>query len=135
MNCIKCGREIPEGQMFCQECKLPPVVIPKELPPEPKPKKQPVKKKKKAKKKFDLHKTLRRLRIALIAVCTLLATLLAIVGTELNAYLERKENLRQKEANIVLREREADNRDNRIKELEKTLEAAENTIARLQRNQ
>lgn len=134
MNCIKCGREIPEGQMFCQECKLPPVVIPKELPPEPKPKKQPVKKKKKAKKKFDLHKTLRRLRIALIAVCTLLATLLAIVGTELNAYLERKENLRQKEANIVLREREADNRDNRIKELEKALKAAEDTISRLQRN-
>ena len=23
MNCIKCGREIPEGQVFCQDCRLP----------------------------------------------------------------------------------------------------------------
>lgn len=132
MNCIKCGREIPQGQMFCQECKLPPVVLPKELPPEPKPKKPEKKKKKSKKKKFDLHKTLRRLYMALIVVCTLFAALCTIVGLELNSYLERRDTLRQKEANVMLREKEANNRDTRIAELEKALQKAEDTIARLQ---
>lgn len=131
MNCIKCGREIPEGQMFCRECKLPTVTVPVTPPPAPK---KPIKKKKKKskRKKFDLAKTVRRLHIALTVISILFAGLCAIVGTELSSYLERKEALRQQEANVALRQKEADNRDARIKELEEALQKAEDTIALLQ---
>lgn len=121
-NCIKCGREIPEGQLFCQECKLPSVVLPAEPAPEKKPKarKRPVQKKKK--KKFDFARALRRTRIALLVFLLLFAALAVLVAVETNDYLSRKEHLRQREANVTLRENEANNRDARIAELE-----AENT--------
>lgn len=125
MNCIKCGREIPEGSMFCQECKLPPVTLP-ETTAAPKKAKAPKTKKKKRrkKKKFDFSKTIRQLRIALLVVSLLLAGLTALVALRVNAYLERTDDLRHREANLILRENEADNRDARIAELETQLEKA-----------
>lgn len=129
MNCIKCGREIPEGQMFCQECKLPTVPLPPETAISPKPKKSRTAKKKTPKKKFDLARTVRRLKIALTVVSILFTGLCVIVGMELNTYLERKDTLRQREASVTLREKEADNRDNRIEELEKIVSGLEKDLA------
>lgn len=133
MNCIKCGREIPEGQMFCQECKLPTVPLPAEPAPMPKVKKSRVKKKKKHKKKFDLAKTVRRMSIALTVVSLLFAGLCAIVALELNSFLSRKEDLRQREASVTLREKEANNRDDRIDELERTVTGLEEALATAQK--
>ena len=133
MNCIKCGREIPEGQMFCQECKLPTMPVPAEPAPVPKVKKPRTKKKKKHKKKFDLAKTVRRMSIALTVVSILFAGLCAIVALELNSFLSRKEDLRQREASVTLREKEADNRDARIAELEQTVTQLEEELVTAQK--
>lgn len=127
MNCIKCGREIPEGQMFCQECKLPTVTVP--VTPTPTIKKTAKKKKRAKRKKFDLAKKFRQVSIALTVVSILFAGLCAIVGTELTSYLERKDALRRQEANVALRQKEADNRDARIEELEALVTQLEKELA------
>ena len=133
MNCSKCGREIPEGQRFCQECKLPTMPVLAEPTPMPKVKKPRTKKKKKHKKKFDLAKTVRRMSIALTVVSILFAGLCAIVALELNSFLSRKEDLRQREASVTLREKEANNRGDRIDELERTVTGLEEALATAQK--
>ena len=130
MNCIKCGREIPEGEMFCAVCAMPSVAAAPEEPA-PKPKKAPRKKKPAAKRIKSGRKLIRRLTVALVAVSVLLAGGLALAALEARDYLGRKEDLRIREAAVTLREKEADRRDARIQELEQELEAAERTIARL----
>jgi len=140
MNCIKCGREVPEGQMFCQQCKLPPMVMAAVPVTAKKPSTSGTSvKKKKKRKKFDFAKALRQMRTALVVVSLLFAALAATVAIETGDYLSRKDHLRQREANVTLREKEADNRDSRIEELEQEvaslqekLQEAETIIAFLQ---
>lgn len=131
MNCIKCGREIPEGELFCEVCAMPSAVPAAPAPPaEPKRKKKP--KKQRAKKAVD-QKTVRRLRIALaVAVClTLVVSLFSVMG--IRQYLKRTEDLRIREASVTLREKEADNRDNQIAELKAELSEAQELIRGLER--
>lgn len=130
MNCIKCGREVPEGQMFCQECKLPTVAVPITPPPQKKAVKK--KKRKTKRKKYDRAKIIRRLTVALTVISILFAGLVTLVSLELKGFSDRKEALRQQEANVALRQKEADNRDARIKELELELAQAQDTIKALQ---
>ena len=128
MNCIKCGREIPEGELFCAVCAMPSVAARSETIAEPK--KEKVKRVRK--KKAPDGKAVRGLRTALIICICLLLAVCALVGLAANEYLERREALRIREASVTLREKEADNRDNQIAALKTELQEAEKTIRALQ---
>lgn len=131
MNCIKCGREIPEGEVFCAVCAMPSVAVATPEEPAPKVKKAPRKPKPAAKRMKSGRKLIRRLTVALTAVSILLVGVLALGALEVRDYLGRKEDLRIREAAVTLREKEADRRDARIVELEQKLEQANLTIASL----
>ena len=127
MNCIKCGREIPEGELFCAVCAMPSVAAPETIT---EPKKE--KPRKARKKNAPTTKTVRRLRVALAVCILLLLGAAAAVGFTAKTYLARRDALRIREAGVTLREKEADNRDNQIAELKKELREAEETIRKLQ---
>ena len=128
MNCIKCGREIPEGELFCEVCAMP-SAAPVAEAPEPKREKMP--KKKRVKKPVD-RKTVRRLRTALVISIILTLAVCALAAYGFRLYVERTEELRIREASVTLREKEADNRDRQITELKQELREAEQTIRSLE---
>ena len=119
MNCIRCGREIPEGEMLCSVCKLPPVtVLPDEAQPAPSKKQRGAKDPKQKKKKREASpKVVRRLSLALFIAVALLLACAAALYFRYDSYTERVDDLRVREASVALREKEADNRDNQISDL------------------
>ena len=137
MNCIRCGREIPEQEMLCSICKLPPVtVLPEDAPAAP-PKKEKQRAAKIAKrqnraKRACSPRVVRRLVIALVLAVGLLVGAGVFAYRSYDAYLERKNDLRVREASVALREQEADNRDARIQALEEELAKTQETLKKTQ---
>ena len=137
MHCMRCGREIPENEMLCAVCKLPPDTVMPDAEPDQKSKKQAQRAKKAAKrreraKKADNPKVVRRLATALIILILLFVGMGFLIVQQYNEYMDRRSDLRVREASVALREQEAEKRDSRIRELEAELDEANKKIAELE---
>lgn len=131
MNCIKCGRTVQDGEVFCSVCRMPTVdTVP--TPPQPTKKQKRAAAKKKKRESISNGKLLRRLTIALLVAVVLILALLGHLFQERASIAARKDDLRVREASIALREREADSRDAKIAALEQELSESKELIATLQ---
>lgn len=140
-SCIKCGKEIPEGELFCLECSLNPgASLFDELTP---PTRQPapvgrmqtpqpvkrsaqqaavaVKKEKKPAKRTGLI-------VALVMVSLMLAGLLAFVVWQYNDLRVERTRLATKEADILLREKELEELEGRIETLQQQVETVQASL-------
>lgn len=133
-RCIKCGREIPDGELFCIECSLNPGSSLFEEPkPQPSPKgrmqtPQPVKRP--APQPVAVAKPERKqasnvgLKVSLALVSCLLVAVLAFVGWQYGDIQVERTRLETKEADMLLREKEAE-------ELRQQLDEVQTQIATL----
>lgn len=140
MNCIKCGREIPDGELFCVECSLAPTPQESSRPPvqkvskshrqakpspekaahsEPKPKKVP----RPAEPEKTAHHS-RKAAVALVIVCILLAASLIYIGINFGGLAVQRAALRAKEADLTLRENELSDLEQQLAELSAQLDEA-----------
>ncbi|MDO4845074.1 MAG: hypothetical protein Q3977_00515 [Oscillospiraceae bacterium] len=137
MHCMRCGREIPENELLCAVCKLPPAISVPDAEPEQKSKKElrreakAAKRREKAKKAAD-PKVVRRLALALTFTILLLIGTAFLIARHYTEYMERRSDLRVREASVALREQEAEKRDARIRELEDQLKEANKKISILE---
>lgn len=135
-QCIKCGREIPQGELFCLECSMNPDTTPLDAPhapriegrmQTPRPVKQ-VPQRPAAPVHPQKPKSRRKLVVAFVVVCLLLA---ASVAMQLRQYgsMQTKENrIRAKEADLALRETEIDELYEQVDSLNDQLEATKATV-------
>ena len=139
-QCIKCGKEIPEGELFCVECSLNPgssifedpkpaerYPAPKGRMQTPKPvKRVPVQAAPQApKQKKSANKGL---AVSLGIVTTLLILVVAFVVWQYGSIQVEKNRLRTKEADLALRQSELEELQQQINELNLQLEAAQAEI-------
>ena len=140
-QCIKCGKEIPEGELFCMECSLNPVaaLFDEPAPPARQPAPtgrmlapQPVKRSapqapvavKKEKK------TGRRpgLVTALVVVSLLLAGLMAIVVWQYQDLKVERTRLATKEADMLLREQEREELEAQLATMQLQIETVQESL-------
>ena len=155
MNCIKCGREIPDGELFCVACSMAPE------PPEPvKPAKGTQKPKGAARPQAKgaeakaLHgngariqpkgtaakgssgerrtRTSKKLVAALVIVSLLLAASVTYLAVSQGRVLLARRQLRTKEADLILRETSLEDLESARDELTRQLEEAKASIAELE---
>ena len=134
MYCLRCGREIPDGELFCRECAKAPIerqsqpekhiqparqsdtarlaAPPQEMPAMPQPRRR-----------------VNRLLAPLIAACLVIAALGAYVVYSHRQIGIQKANYRVKEANLMLRENELSGLEENYAAALAELEAANGTIA------
>ncbi len=140
-QCIKCGKEIPEGELFCLECSLnpgaslfdelnPPVrhLAPTGRMQTPQPVKRAgsqapvaVKKEKKTAKRTGLI-------VALILVSLMLAGLLAFVIWQYNDLKVERTRLATKEADLLLREKEREELEAQMETLQQQIETVQASL-------
>lgn len=141
-RCIKCGREIAEGELFCIECSLNPgsSLFEDSRPPErhptpvgrmqtPKPVRRPapqpisvaVRPEKRTANNVGL-------KVALTLVSLLLAALIAFVLWQYRDLKVERTRLETKEADMLLREKEKDELQAQLDELQGQLDALNDTI-------
>lgn len=141
-RCIKCGREIPEGELFCIECSLNPG---SSLFEEPKPTERhavpvgrmqtPRPVRRPAPQPVAVAQPPRRssggagLKAALVVVSLLLAALIAFVLWQYNDLKVERTRLETKEADMLLREKEKDELQLQLDELQAQLDDLNATIA------
>jgi len=139
MNCIKCGREIPDGELFCVECSLAPekresARAPsrqqhKAAAPRPQPrqkphgtaKPQPQKRRTREPAKKRPHRTV----IAIVLLSLLLAASLAFIALSYGHLARERIRLRTREADLQVRENEAEELRREQDSLSQRLAAAE----------
>lgn len=139
MTCIKCGKEIPEGELFCAGCslnlqaeaeeKLGAVRIPapsgrmqkpvpvRRTPPQP------------MGPQVQANSGSHGLKTALVVVSLLLAASLGFLAWQYGNILVEKNRLRTQENNLLVRAEEADAMQQQIADLTKELEDAEQLLA------
>ncbi len=140
-QCIKCGAEIPEGELFCLECSLNPgaSLFDEPSPPTrhpsptgrmraPQPVKrsapQPpvaVKKKQKAPKNVGLI-------VALVLVSLMLAGLIAFMIWQYNDLKVERTRLETKEADMLLREKEKEELELALEDLQRQMETVQTSL-------
>ena len=153
MNCIKCGKQIPEGELFCMECSLNPLDLTFDEPrqsapryPAPKgrmqtpqpvkrPAPQPVGPQRPAAKGGKGSKTGKKsggnggLKAALAIVSVLLAASLGFLAWQYGNIVVEKNRLRVQAADMEVRSREVLELNEEVKELATQLENAQQIIA------
>ena len=138
-RCIKCGREIPDGELFCIECSLNPgsslfeeprpQAAPKGRMQTPQPVKRPaaqtatVARPEKKKKSSNTG-----LKLALGIITILLVALLAFLIWQYSDIRVQRTRLETKEADMLLREKEAEELQVQLDELNDQLEALNDVI-------
>ena len=138
MNCIKCGREIPEGELFCVECSLTPASHSEPQPgvvraprpkkpvkaqdakplPRPDTKTAPVKKSRAA----EPPRRSRKAAVAIVLLSLMLAGSLAV----------QRARLRTRDADLTLREQELTDLEAERDALQQQLDAANATMDSLE---
>lgn len=140
--CIKCGRQVPEGELFCLECSLNPgsslFEEPRPAPvgkmQTPKPRKPaPVavaapERKPKAKAKKQKNTANNGLKGAFAIVCILLVLVLGFLVWQYADIKVERTRLETKEADLLLREKEKEELALQIEEKELQIEALNGTI-------
>ena len=127
MQCIKCGREIPDGELFCSACAAGPSA----------PKRTPSPKRvshaaEPPRKNAPALRGRGKLIAAVVVLSLLLAMVLAYVGYDLLVFNQKKTNLVVREADLTLRESEQEEREQELAEAQKAVEDANAQIADLQ---
>lgn len=131
MKCIKCGREIAEGELFCMECSLGPVrkepaspIAPRRRRRRPKPvvprtaPKRPVQKR----AVEPVKKRSARTVAAIVLLSLMLVLSLSYIGLSYGRLAQERSRLRTREADLQVRENEID-------KLERDREAAIQQLA------
>ena len=140
-GCIKCGRQIPEGELFCLECSLNPgsslfeeprpapvgrMQTPKPRKPVPiavaEPERKSAAKGQKKERKYT------GLKAAFAIVCMLLILVSGFVVYEYTDIKVERTRLETKEADLLLREKEKEELELQIEELNAEIEALNTTI-------
>ena len=139
LTCIKCGKEIPEGELFCQECSLnldiaageeraaawiptpvgrmqKPVPVRRAAPQMVGPQVQP-------------PRRAVGLKVALAVVSVLLALSLGFLAWQYGNIFVQRNRLRVEEENLMVRAEEADSMQQQIDELTEQLNEAEQLLA------
>ncbi len=143
MTCIKCGKKIPDGELFCAECSLNPSasVFDKEQSgerfPAPKGRMQtPVSVRRAAPHPVmgPMPENRRRsgsrgLKAALVIVSLLLAAVVGLVAWQYGSFRAQLSRLSVKESDLVIRERELDSLNEEIQNLTDQLDKANTVIA------
>lgn len=126
-RCVKCGREIPAGELFCTACSLNPADSPLQEGPtsfftasvgrmqKPKPVRQgqtAVAERPARKKSGGIG-----LKLALIAVSLLLAATLSFLFWQYESLRQERSRLEAKQADVLLREQEAEQLEAQVEEL------------------
>ena len=144
MDCFKCGKKIPDGELFCVECSLTPaapVVTPSQKSP-PKAKRtgkkagaheakkhaKPMKEEAKHRVASNRQKSSKGKTIGMSIVSIVALVSLCFIAVTYVPFTIEKGKLRAKEANILLREREMDT-------LEETIELLTAQNATAEKNQ
>ena len=139
-QCIKCGKEIPAGELFCIECSLNPgsSMFEDAMPSErhslpigkmqtPKPvKRAPVQTAPLPKEKPKKHG--KGLVTALVIVSLLLALSVGFLGWQYGSIQVEKNRLRTKEADLALRQTELEELQQQLNDLNLQLDEAQATI-------
>lgn len=135
MNCIKCGREIPEGELFCPECSLAPTRKETAHPPaarhQQKPARPAVPASKRPARKRPSEPGKRRSRgagVAIVLLSLLLAVSLAYIGLSYGRLTQERSRLRTREADLQVRE-------NELAELERDRETMAQQLAAAQESE
>lgn len=138
-QCIKCGREIPQGELFCLECSMnpDPSVTPRprqEQPagrmqaPRPVKRQQPRSAPAPAPAREKPRKR-RGLIVALVLVSLLLVASTVMQILQMGTRRAEENRLRAKEADLALREAEVEDLHTQVDDLTKQLDALNVTIA------
>jgi len=140
-ECIKCGKEIPEGELFCIECSLNPGApmfdeprptdrfpVPKGKMQTPQPVKY-VRVQTPAPQPAPKRRSGRGMAVAFGIVTLLLVLVLGFVGWQYGSFRAEKNRLRTKEADLALRQSEMDElqleKDTLLADLEKAAEESQ----------
>lgn len=142
MKCIKCGKEIPDGELFCIECSLNPAAPlfgegeTGERYPAPKGRMQtPVPVKRAAPQPMGPRQTDRRpgsgrgWKTALAIVSLLLAAVVGVGVWQYGNLTVQQNRLLSKEADLTVRERELEALNAQIADLQAQLDDAEASVA------
>lgn len=147
MNCIKCGREIPDGELFCVECSLAPT--PQEAghgqqraarphrpaktapPARTDAKPQPMHARVPAEPQ-PRPKGSRKQAVALVIVCLLLAGALVYIGVNYGGLAVQKAALRAREADLTLRENEIVSLERQLADLSGQLTQAQASMTEME---
>ena len=139
MTCIKCGKEIPEGELFCASCSLnlqteaeerlgavrPPAPSGRMQKPVPVRRTPPQPMGPQVQANGGKH----GLKTALVVVSLLLAASLGFLAWQYGNILVEKNRLRTQENNLLVRAEEADAMQQQIDDLTKELDDAEQLLA------
>ncbi len=138
MKCIKCGREIPEGELFCVECSLnaaaPLLEGAGERYPAPKGRMQTPRPVKRAAPQLmgpmpEARRSGKGVKRALVIVSLLLALTLGFLGWQYGNIGVQRARLMSMEEGLAVRERTLEDLYNQIDELTMEQENLEKTIA------
>lgn len=145
-NCIKCGRQIPEGELFCVECSMNPgsslfeeprpapvgrmqSPAPRKPAPRPVAVATPERKTKKSKGGQRVQKPQNGgLKAAFAIVCILLVLVVGFLIWQYADIKVERTRLETKEADLLLREKEKEELQLQIEELEQEIEDLNETI-------
>lgn len=128
MYCLRCGREIPDGELFCQSCAKKPI----EREQEPRvPVKQPEAAPLHQPEEIPEPSVKRRNRLIIPFLCVCLLTVLAgaFTGYMYHQMQQQKASYRVKEANLAIRENEISDLQSNYEDVVAQLEEAKETIS------
>lgn len=147
MNCIKCGREIPDGELFCVACSLSPTVqdpgagaarpARSSKPPKIPDTRAAAKADRPAARKArgaaeHAPRRSKKPAIALVIVSLLLAGSLTYIIVNFGGLAVERRRLRAKEADLILRETEIEALEKEQDALTRQLSEAQTSIAELE---
>lgn len=130
MQCIKCGREIPDGELFCSDCASGPARQPEKAARHLAPKqKQAAPQQAAAPRQTRPHNRLTGV-VAVLSVLLLAAC--GYIGYSILSYHNTQAKLLVREADLTLRENDLVKKEAQVAELEQALEDARAEIETLQ---
>ena len=140
MNCIKCGREIPEGELFCAACSLAPAHKEAAHPPAARQQRKPTKRaaplppsKRPVQKRPAEPEKKRSLRaaVAIVLLSLMLALSLTYIGLSYNRLAQDRGRLRTREADLQVRENEIAGLEREWETMSQQLAAAQESEKKL----
>lgn len=140
MNCIKCGREIPEGELFCAACSLAPAHKEAAHPPAARQQRKPAKRaaplppsKRPVQKRPAEPEKKRSLRaaVAIVLLSLMLALSLTYIGLSYNSLAQDRGRLRTREADLQVRENEIAGLEREWETMSQQLAAAQESEKKL----
>ncbi len=146
MNCIKCGREIPDGELFCVACSLAPekrenspsatrqqhkTAAPRPASEKKKRSPAPPSQRATAKPK-KVKKHVRGSVAAIVLLSVLLSAALGFIGLTYGHLAQERARIRTREADLLVRENEAADLEREQDSLVQQLAASQENVSKLE---